>query len=219
MMAFGPSAKRRYPTPLTTHQRWMVSLDAVLAERTWDRSHLMLYPLKRINPSNCQTSLKQSWDVTSPQSLQSRLHWLATEGHRVQMTPLLGRPPLAWDYGRYVTVVRLGFGAGYVDERGAWHLSPARRRRWRRPTARGRPSQRTSSPGANWGCAAPAANGQGRRTTPCRPYVDCWIRRTRPVHGCRCHGRPSTKPTRYPLGDRRGGAQHSTARRAVGRPR
>ncbi|MFD8549805.1 DUF1266 domain-containing protein [Streptomyces sp. NPDC059649] len=121
-MAFGPSAKKRYPAPLTTHQRWMVSLDAILAERSWGRSHLMLYPLKRINPTNCQVGLKQSWDVTSPESLQSTLHWLATEGHRVQMAPTLGRPPLAWDYDRYVTVVRLGFGAGYVDEAGAWQL-------------------------------------------------------------------------------------------------
>ncbi|MFI9358616.1 DUF1266 domain-containing protein [Streptomyces lydicus] len=121
-MAFGPSAKKRYPTPLTTHQQWMVSLDAILAERTWGHSHATLYPLKRINPTNCQVSLKGSWDVTSPESLHSTLHWLATEGHRVQMASALGRPPLAWDYGRYATVVRLGFGAGYLDEAGAWQL-------------------------------------------------------------------------------------------------
>ncbi|MGW1372983.1 DUF1266 domain-containing protein [Streptomyces sp. NPDC002446] len=121
-MAFGRSAKKRYPTPLTVHQQWMVSLDAILAERMWGHSHLMLYPLKRINPTNCRVSLEQSWDVTSPESLRSTLHWLATEGHRVQMAPVLGHPPVAWDFGRYVTVVRQGFGAGYVDEPGAWQL-------------------------------------------------------------------------------------------------
>ncbi|MGW7486877.1 DUF1266 domain-containing protein [Streptomyces sp. NPDC054786] len=66
--------------------------------------------------------LQQSWDVTSPESLEATLRWLATEGHRMQMTSALGHPPVAWDFGRYVTVVRLGFGAGYVDEPGAWQL-------------------------------------------------------------------------------------------------
>ncbi|MFG2832497.1 DUF1266 domain-containing protein [Streptomyces sp. NPDC048434] len=121
-MTFGRSAKKRYPNPLTAHQRWMVSLDAMLSERMWGRSHLMLYPLKRINSTHCKVGLQQSWDVTSPESLQATLRWLATEGHRMQMTSALGHPPVAWDFGRYVTVVRLGFGAGYVDEPGAWQL-------------------------------------------------------------------------------------------------
>ncbi|ARF53012.1 DUF1266 domain-containing protein [Streptomyces gilvosporeus] len=121
-MAFGPSAKRRYPAVLTPHQRWMVSLDAILTERMWGHGHLMLYPLKRINPSNCKVSLAQSWDITSPESLQAALHRLAAEGHRMQMAPVLGHPPVAWDFGRYVSVVRSGFGAGYVDEAGAWQL-------------------------------------------------------------------------------------------------
>ncbi|MGW7486876.1 hypothetical protein [Streptomyces sp. NPDC054786] len=34
-MTFGRSAKKRYPTPLTAHQRWLVSLDAMLSERMW----------------------------------------------------------------------------------------------------------------------------------------------------------------------------------------
>ncbi|MFJ5802894.1 DUF1266 domain-containing protein [Streptomyces decoyicus] len=38
------------------------------------------------------------------------------------MTPALGRPPVAWDVGRYVSVVRAGFAAGYADEPGAWQL-------------------------------------------------------------------------------------------------
>ncbi|MFI0790435.1 hypothetical protein ACH4Q6_33130 [Streptomyces lydicus] len=90
-------------------------------------------------------SLKQSWDVTSPESLNSTLHWLASEDHRIQMAPVLGRPPLAWDFGRYATVVRLGFGAGYLDEPGApgssLRMPP---HRWRRHTDRGSPSPRTS---------------------------------------------------------------------------
>ncbi|QRX93449.1 DUF1266 domain-containing protein [Streptomyces noursei] len=121
-MVFGPSAKRRYRVPLTAHQQWMVSLDAVLAERMWGHSHLMLYPLKRINSTNCRVSLQQSWDITSPESLHSTLHWLASEGHRRQMASVIGHPPVAWDFGRYVTVTRLAFGAGYIDEAGAWQL-------------------------------------------------------------------------------------------------
>ncbi|AJC62071.1 DUF1266 domain-containing protein [Streptomyces sp. 769] len=121
-MAFGPSAKRRFPTPLTLHQQWMVSLDAILAERMWGHSHLTLYPLKRINSTNCKVSLEQSWGVTSPGSLHATLHQLAVEGHRMQMAPVLGHPPVAWDFGRYATVVKLAFGAGYVDEPGAWQL-------------------------------------------------------------------------------------------------
>lgn len=120
--AIGPSAKKRYPNPLTTHQRWMVSLDAILAERTWGHSHLTLYPLKRINPANSQVSLQQSWGIASPESLHTTLRWLATEGHRMQMAPSIGHPPVAWDFGRYATIVRKGFGAGHLDEQGAWHL-------------------------------------------------------------------------------------------------
>ncbi|MEU9126301.1 DUF1266 domain-containing protein [Streptomyces sp. NPDC048506] len=100
----------------------MVSLDAVLAERMWGHSHLMLYPLKRINPTNCQVSLQQSWDISSSQSLHATLQWLASEGHRMQMAAAIGHPPVAWDFGRYVTVIRLGFGAGYIDEVTAWQL-------------------------------------------------------------------------------------------------
>lgn len=100
-MAIGPSAKKRYPHLLSSHQRWMVSLDAILAERTWGHSHLTLYPLKRIDATNCKVSLKQSWGVTSPESLLSTLRWLAAEGHRMQMAQALGgRPPVAWDFGR-----------------------------------------------------------------------------------------------------------------------
>ncbi|MFH9867060.1 DUF1266 domain-containing protein [Streptomyces lydicus] len=100
----------------------MVSLDAISAERMWGHSHLMLYPLKRINPTNCQVSLQQSWGVTSSEGRHATLQWLASEGHRQQMEPVIGHPPVAWDFGRYVTVTRLGFGAGYIDEAGAWQL-------------------------------------------------------------------------------------------------
>ncbi|MFE3885676.1 DUF1266 domain-containing protein [Streptomyces lydicus] len=121
-MAIGRPAHKRYPAALTSHQKWIVSLDAILAERSWGHRHLALYPLKRINPIQCRVSLKTSWGVTSPESFHSTLQWLATEGHRMQMASALGRPPVAWDFGRYVCIVRAGFAAGYVDEPGAWQL-------------------------------------------------------------------------------------------------
>ncbi|MFH8572310.1 DUF1266 domain-containing protein [Streptomyces sp. NPDC017993] len=121
-MAIGRPAHKRYPATLTDHQKWMVSLDAILAERSYGHRHLALYPLKRINSTQPRVSLKSSWGVTSPESFHSTLRWLATEGHRIQMAPVLGRQPVAWDFGRYVWIVRAGFAAGYVDEPGAWQL-------------------------------------------------------------------------------------------------
>ncbi|MDG4862521.1 hypothetical protein P8605_30735 [Streptomyces sp. T-3] len=49
-MAFGPSALKRCAAPLSAHQRWNVSLGAILDQRSSGRSHLRLYPLKRVNP-------------------------------------------------------------------------------------------------------------------------------------------------------------------------
>jgi hypothetical protein len=121
-MRTGRPAHKRYPTPLTAHQMWTVSLDGILAERMMGHSHLTLYPLKRINSTFCRTSLESSWGVTSSESLYSTLEWLATEGHRTGMAPTLGHPPVAWDFGRYVMLVRSGLAAGYVDEPTAWQL-------------------------------------------------------------------------------------------------
>ncbi|MGW0731644.1 DUF1266 domain-containing protein [Streptomyces sp. NPDC002851] len=120
--AFGPSAAKRYPHPLTAHQRWMVALPAILTERYVGGSHTTLYPLKRIDAAILRGRLEESWDVTSSQTLHSTLDWLATEGHRTGMVRVLGHPPVAWDFVRYADVVRAGFGAGYVDEGQAWHL-------------------------------------------------------------------------------------------------
>lgn len=120
--AFGPSAAKRYPDPLTAHKRWMVALPAILTERFFGGSHSTLYPLKRIDTATLRLRLEESWDITSPQTLHSTLEWLAAEGHRTSMAPVLGHSPVAWDFTRYADVVRSGFGAGYVDEAHAWHL-------------------------------------------------------------------------------------------------
>lgn len=120
--AFGPSAAKRYPNPLTAHQRWMVALPAILTERYHGPSHTTLYPLKRIDATVQRLRLEESWGVTDAQTLHSTLDWLATEGHRGGMVQVLGHSPVAWDFVRYADVVRSGFGAGYVDEGQAWHL-------------------------------------------------------------------------------------------------
>ncbi|QKV91790.1 DUF1266 domain-containing protein [Streptomyces sp. NA02950] len=121
-MAVGPSAKRRFPTPLTSHQRWMVSLAAILAERTPGHSHTLLYPLKRIDRSTSRARLSDSWDITSTETLLEILGFLASHGHRDQMAPRLGHPPLAWDIVRYADVVRYGLASEYIDEPTAWRL-------------------------------------------------------------------------------------------------
>ncbi|MFE7286803.1 DUF1266 domain-containing protein [Streptomyces noursei] len=82
----------------------------------------MFYPLKRVNPTNCRVSLQQSCDITSPESLHSTLHWLSSEGHRRQMASAIGHPAVAWDFGRYIAVTRLAFGAGFISEAGTWQL-------------------------------------------------------------------------------------------------
>jgi hypothetical protein len=119
---FAPSAKKRYPAALTSHQRWLVSLSAILAERTPGHSHTTLYPLDRINKAISKARLRASWDITSPKSLSAILDWLAAEGHRTEMAPVIGHPPLAWDIGRYADIVRYSFAAGYVNESQAWQL-------------------------------------------------------------------------------------------------
>lgn len=121
-MAVGPSAKKRYPTPLTSHQRWMVSLAAILAERTPGHSHTLLYPLKRVDVSTSRGRLSESWGITTTEDLHGVLHRLATTGHRTRMAASIGHPPLAWDIARYADITRYGLASGYIDEPTAWRL-------------------------------------------------------------------------------------------------
>ncbi|MEV0406454.1 tetratricopeptide repeat protein [Actinoallomurus sp. NPDC050550] len=117
-----PSPAWWHRRPLSLHQLWLVSLSAILVERTFGGTHTSLYPLGWLSPRRARRMLDDSWDVSSREELLSNLEWLATSGHRTSFAPRLGHEPLAWDIARYANNVRYGVAAGFIDEPTAWHL-------------------------------------------------------------------------------------------------
>jgi hypothetical protein len=59
-MGLWRSAAKRFPAPLTAYQRWLISLSAILVERTPGHSHTTLYPLRRIDTAICRAALNES---------------------------------------------------------------------------------------------------------------------------------------------------------------
>ncbi|WP_406445596.1 DUF1266 domain-containing protein [Streptomyces sp. NBC_01613] len=114
-----PRAERRYPTPLTTHQLWMVSLSAPVS-RNRNASRTTLYPYTRIDDGSARGWLAGQWEITSREQLVGRLDELSRGGYRARAQQLLGVAPLAWDAALYVDIARLGFGCGMVTEAEAW---------------------------------------------------------------------------------------------------
>ncbi|MFF4251971.1 DUF1266 domain-containing protein [Streptomyces sp. NPDC001663] len=114
-----PRTKSRYPTPLTAHQLWMVSLGApVSRDRTASRT--TLYPFTRIDDDSARGWLAEQWEITSRGRLAGRLDELSRSGYRARAQHLLGVSPLAWDAALYVDIARCGFGCGMITEAEAW---------------------------------------------------------------------------------------------------
>jgi hypothetical protein len=114
-----PRAATRYPTPLTVHQLWMVSLSAPVSRDRY-ASRSTLYPYTRIDDDNARGWLADQWEITSRAALVGRLDELSRNGYRTRAQQLLGVSPLAWDAALYVDIARLGFGCGMVTEAEAW---------------------------------------------------------------------------------------------------
>ncbi|MGW2827880.1 DUF1266 domain-containing protein [Streptomyces sp. NPDC001286] len=114
-----PRTDRRYPTPLTAHQLWMVSLSAPVS-RDHDASRTTLYPFTRIDDDSARGWLADQWEITSREELVDRLDELSRSGYRARAQRLLGVAPLAWDAALYVDIARRGFAAGLITEAEAW---------------------------------------------------------------------------------------------------
>jgi uncharacterized protein DUF1266 len=114
-----PRTATRYPTPLTVHQLWMVSLSAPVS-RDRNASRSTLYPYTRIDDDSARGWLAGQWEITSRAALVARLDELSRSGYRARAQQLLGVAPLAWDAALYVDIARLGFGCGMVTEAEAW---------------------------------------------------------------------------------------------------
>ncbi|MGW2515808.1 DUF1266 domain-containing protein [Streptomyces sp. NPDC001617] len=112
-------AAERYPTPLTTHQLWMVSLSAPVS-RDRDASRTTLYPFIRLDDDRARSWLADQWEITSRERLTRRLDELARSGYRARAQRLLGVAPLAWDAALYVDIARRGFACGLISEADAW---------------------------------------------------------------------------------------------------
>ncbi|MFJ9536695.1 DUF1266 domain-containing protein [Streptomyces sp. NPDC101225] len=114
-----PKATSRYPTPLTLHQLWMVSLSAPVS-RDRGASRTTLYPFTRIDDDGARRWLAEQWEIGSREELAGRLDELSRSGYRARAQQLFGVAPLAWDAALYVDTARLGFGAGLITEAEAW---------------------------------------------------------------------------------------------------
>jgi hypothetical protein len=102
-------------------QQWWLALSAIQVEAFGGR-HTALR-MDDDAPGPWQEALKNSWDVTSSQSLMETVQWLLQGGHSKGFAPLLGRQPYAWDIGRFSWVVRASVSAGFiVQEETAWEM-------------------------------------------------------------------------------------------------
>lgn len=115
-----PRVESKYPTPLTTHQLWMVSLCAPVS-RDKDASRTTLYPFTRIDDGKAEKWLADQWEITAPEQLLGRLAGLANTGYRAMAQRRTGVAPLAWDIALYVDISRRGFACGMLSETDTWN--------------------------------------------------------------------------------------------------
>ncbi|MCQ4210962.1 MULTISPECIES: DUF1266 domain-containing protein [Streptomyces] len=114
-------ATRAYPTPLTLHQLWMVSLAAPVS-RDRDAARTTLYPFTRLDGDKARRWLAEQWEIGTREELLGRLGGLARSGYRAGARARLGVEPLAWDIALYVDITRRGFACGMLTEADAWNL-------------------------------------------------------------------------------------------------
>jgi Protein of unknown function (DUF1266) len=123
----GTAAEIIFPASLTPRQRWLVGLGALLSVKN-NESLIRLHPDKIITANSValhRQLLERAWDIKDHVGLLKTLVWLLEGGQRISLANQIGYPPLAWDYGRFVNLVRWGFAAGHVDEPSAWRLLEA----------------------------------------------------------------------------------------------
>jgi hypothetical protein len=117
-----------YPDPLTTRQRWLLGLGALMLDPKHG-SCARLHPAAVVHPERTarqyRASLKSLWEIDDLSSLLRALTSLLRVGHRGELTGVLGHPPLAWDVARVAVLPRRAFAAGYIDESTAWELMEA----------------------------------------------------------------------------------------------
>ena len=102
-------------------QRWWLALSAIQVE-AFGGSHTALR-MDDDPPGPWQEALRDSWNVTSPETLLDTLKWLMTSGHAQEYEKYLGHLPFSWDLGRFSWVVRASVSAGFVhDPATAWEL-------------------------------------------------------------------------------------------------
>ncbi len=101
-------------------QRWWVALSALQVE-AFGGSHTTLR-MDTDEPGPWQAALRDSWDVTSPETLIDTLKWLLTTGHAREYEKYLGHMPFSWDLGRFSWVVRASVSAGFINDQNAWEL-------------------------------------------------------------------------------------------------
>jgi tetratricopeptide (TPR) repeat protein len=99
---------------LTGRRLWQVALGVPPLAEAADAGYRLdvLYERRWLAPAASIATLRRTWSVESRDSLLETLHGLARPD----------RPVLAWNIARYVSCVRDGVAAGYLDEPTAWDL-------------------------------------------------------------------------------------------------
>ncbi|HKO49632.1 MAG TPA: DUF1266 domain-containing protein [Polyangiaceae bacterium] len=140
--ARAPSIPPRTQDPLTSEQRWALSV-TVDPSYALDARAGLADPLP---PAVCRWILDRTWEIDDAESAVEQLEWLRDEGHRTQLAEELERlntgelePAkraflaaherrlreygiLAIDLCRLIGLARTAYKAGYIDEPTAWRF-------------------------------------------------------------------------------------------------
>ncbi len=113
-------------SPLSPHQLWLISLSEPLTTKNDDSSAELASGL-----ADSAQILSDWWNIENREQLLSTLNWLKSEGHRKAWRQKNGLSPndseqsrfLAWDYGRFASLVRWGTRAELLTSEEGWeHL-------------------------------------------------------------------------------------------------
>ena len=172
-----PKVESKYPTPLTMHQLWMVSLSAPVS-RDKDASRTTLYPFTRVDDGKAEKWLADQWEITAPEQLLGRLSGLASTGYRAMARRRTRRR--AAGLGHRAVRGHLPARLRLRDAERGRHLEPAQERRAdgrgdvrllagvRRPLPPGQAGL-AGEPPRHAGPGLPRAPGRLRRPPPGAP--------------------------------------------------
>lgn len=121
-----PDRPPAYVPPSDQQKRWALAVSAVLTAQNDDRFDTLSGIDGMMNWRQAVPyRLRAGWGIESRADLLKTLTWLESGGHRRAFDrehpgTSGGKGIAAWDFGRYVALVRWGYALGYLTEDEAW---------------------------------------------------------------------------------------------------